>query len=112
MVDDDDEEEEEEEEEELKKELPDVVPFIGVGGGLLSSAGPVSIEGESGPVRSESQINSSFRKLRPRVGLSIDARGGNTGRNVSLLVTRDDDEKLCSKGLGSSSSFVVCGSDA
>lgn len=106
MVDDDD-----EEEEELKKELPDVVPFIGVGGGLLSSAGPVSIEGESGPVRNESQINSSFRKLRPRVGLSIDARGGNTGRNVSLLVTRDD-EKLCSKGLGSSSSFVVCGSDA
>lgn len=104
MVDDD-----VEEEELLKKELPDVVPFIGVGGGLLSSAGPVSIE--SGPVRNESQINSSLRKLIPRVGLSIDARGGNTGRSVSLLVMRDD-EKLCSKGLGSSSSFVVCGSDA
>lgn len=75
------------------------------------------MDGDKGPLLKESQMISSFREMTPRVGLSIAANGGSIRRLLLLKVLLWSSlsmplEKLCSKGLGSSSNFAVRGSVA
>lgn len=77
---------------------------------IIDSCGPVKIEGDNGPVRSDCKLQPycSSLALIPADGLSSCATGGKLGFGLFVPVLSERGlapEKLCSNGFGSKSCF-------